>query len=147
MPEYLLTKDGNYQKMSSTGTIESRKHYRHPVHWRIALVHKHSDKNEIYHGKTHDLSVTGASILVDQNIFIASEVVILLAIPPLHAGQKETIIEIQCSMAYTVLDNEQSQFRIGISFVHFKGEGKRILLNTLSKRALPKNTKKSYVVM
>jgi hypothetical protein len=41
-----------------------------------------------------------------------SEVVLLLAIPPLYAGQKETIVEIQCSMAYTVLDDEQSMATI-----------------------------------
>jgi hypothetical protein len=68
-----------------------------------------------------------------------SEVVILLAIPPVHMGQKETIVEIQCRMAYTVLDSEQSQFRIGIRFLHFKGEGKRILSDILSKRAIPKS--------
>jgi hypothetical protein len=67
-----------------------------------------------------------------------SEVVLLLAIPPLHAGQKETIVEIQCSMVYTVLDNEQSRFRIGLHFLHFKGDGKKIIANILSKRAMPR---------
>lgn len=81
----------------------------------------------------------GASILVDNNIFVMSEVVILLAIPALHMGQKETIVEIQCRMAYTVLDSEQSQFRIGMRFLHFKGEGKRILSDILSKRVIPKS--------
>ena len=120
-------------------TAENRKHYRHPIHWRIALVHKNGDKNDIYHGRTHDLSMWGANILVDNNIFVMSEVVILLAIPPLHMGQKETIVEIQCRMAYTVLDSEQSQFRIGMRFLHFKGEGKRILSDILSKRVIPKS--------
>jgi len=81
----------------------------------------------------------GASILVERNIFVMSEVVILLAIPPLHMGQKETIIEIQCSMVYTVLDSEESQFRIGMRFLNFKGEGKRILSDILSKRLIPKS--------
>lgn len=121
------------------GTAEHRKHYRHPIHWRIALVHKNGDKNDIYHGRTHDLSMWGASILVERNIFVMSEVVILLAIPPLHMGQKETIIEIQCSMVYTVLDSEESQFRIGMRFLNFKGEGKRILSDILSKRLIPKS--------
>jgi len=128
-----------YPRRRLVKTAENRKHYRHPIHWRIALVHKNGDKNDIYHGRTHDLSMWGASILVDNNIFVMSEVVILLAIPALHMGQKETIVEIQCRMAYTVLDSEQSQFRIGMRFLHFKGEGKRILSDILSKRVIPKS--------
>ena len=147
-PEYPEAKGSIYQKKRSTGVPDNRKHYRHPIHWRIALIHKNGDKNDTYHGRTHDLSVTGASILGDHNIFVMSEVVILLAIPPLHAGQKETIVEIQCNMVYTVLDSEQSRFRIGLRFLHFKGDGKRILSDILSKRALPKSPdSKSYVVV
>ena len=137
-------KAGIFQKKHSVGAAEHRKHYRHPIHWRIAIVHKNGDKNDIYHGRTHDLSAWGASILVDHNIFMMTEVVMLLAIPPLHTGQKETIIEIQCRMAYTVLDSEQSQFRIGMRFLHFKGEGKRILADILSKRQIPKSEPRSY---
>jgi c-di-GMP-binding flagellar brake protein YcgR len=123
----------------STEIIERRKHYRHPIHWRIALVHENDDKHDIYHGRTHDLSVWGASVFVDHNIFMIAEVVLLLAIPPLHPGQKETIIEIECRMIYTILDNEQSQFRIGVRFLSFKGDGKRILSDILSKRMIPKS--------
>lgn len=123
---------------------EHRKHYRHPIHWRIAIVHKNGDKNDIYHGRTHDLSMWGASILVDHNIFVMTDVVLLLAIPPLHTGQKETIVEIQCRMVYTVLDSEQSRFRIGIRFQQFKGDGKRILSDVLAKRAIPKSEPRNY---
>ncbi len=139
--EYEGEKGSIYQRRHSVGTSEHRKHYRYPIHWRIALVHKTGDKNDIYHGRTHDLSMWGASILVERNIFVMSEVVILLAIPPLHMGQKETIIEIQCSMVYTVLDSEENQFRIGMRFLNFKGEGKRILSDILSKRVIPRSEK------
>jgi hypothetical protein len=136
----------SYKKRRSESTAENRKPYRHPVHFRIALIHKKGEKNEIYHGRTHDLSIWGASILVDANIFVMTEVVMLLAIPPLHTGMKETIIEIQCRMSYTVLDSEQSRFRIGIRFQHFKGDGKHILTEVLSKRTIPKSDSTSYVV-
>lgn len=125
-----------------TGGIEKRRHYRHPIHWRIAVVHKYGGKNDIYHGRTNDLSMWGASVLVDHNIFVMSDVVLLLAIPPLNTGQKETIVEIQCRMVYTVLDSEHGQFRIGIRFQGFKGDGKRILSDVLSKREIPKTEQK-----
>jgi len=137
--ENVGTRGSLYHKKRSAAAAEHRRLYRHPIHWRVALVHKNGDKNDIYHGRTHDLSTGGASILVDHNIFVMSEVVLLLAIPPLHPGQKETIVEIECRMAYTILDSEQSQFRIGLRFLHFKGEGKRILSDVLSKRVIPKS--------
>lgn len=137
--ENIGLKGNLYQRKRLAGSVEHRRRYRHPIHWRIALVHKNGNKNDIYHGRTHDLSTGGASIFVDHNIFVMSEVVLLLAIPPLHPGQKETIIEIQCRMSYTILDSEHSRFRIGLRFLHFKGEGKRILFDILSKRVIPKS--------
>ena len=128
-------------------TPENRGNYRHPVHWRIALIHKNGDKNDTYHGRTNDLSVSSATVFVDKNIFVTSEVIILLAIPAFHAGQKETIVEIQSSMSYTVLDSEQSRFRIALRFLHFKGEGKRILSDILSKRSLPKSATPSTIIV
>ena len=137
--ENVLTVHSVFQKKRAAGTAEHRKHFRHPVHWRVAIVHKVGDKNDIYHGRTHDLSARGASILVEHNIFMMGEVVMLLGVPPLNPGQKETIIEIQCSMVYTVLDAEQKLFRIGIHFLRFKGDGKKVLTDVLSGRAIPKS--------
>jgi hypothetical protein len=93
-------------------------------------------RNDIYHGHTQDLSVTGASVLIHHNIF-RPDVVMLLAVPPLNIGQKETIIEIHCHMVYTVLDSQHSQFRIGLQFLSFKGDGKNILEKILDKRGIP----------
>ena len=125
------------QGKNAAKSVDHRKGYRHPMHWRIALVYDNGGKNDIYHGRTHDVSVTGASIYVDHNIFL-SEVVMLLAVPPQNIGHKETIIEIKCRMIYTVLDAEQRRFRIGIRFLHFKGDGKKILTDILSQRVIPK---------
>jgi hypothetical protein len=115
-----------------------RSYYRHPVHWRVAIVNKSSSGNEIFHGRTNDLSMSGISILLDHNILFTSEVVVLLAIPPMHHGLKETIIEIECSLAHSVLDSVHGQFRFGMRFLYFKGDSKRILSDVLSKRHIPK---------
>ena len=137
-------KAGREQKIRATRPIENRKHYRYPVHWRIAIVHQNGNRNDIYHGHTHDLSLGGASVLIDHNIFMNSEVVMLLAIPPGLPGQKEIIIEAQCRMAHTVFDSGKGRFRIGIRFLSFKGEGKQILSRVLSKRAIPESDQKPY---
>lgn len=138
--------DSVYQRKraSSTGDLGKRKHYRHPLHWRVAIVNKSGGKNDIYHGRTHDLSLSGASILIEHNVFFTSEIIVLLAVPPMHQGQKETILEIQCSVMHTVLDSAQSQFRLGMRFIHFKGNGKQILSDILSKRHVPKQEANPY---
>ncbi len=117
-------------------TADDREYVRHPVHWRTAIVHKNVEKNDIFHGRTNDLSINGASVFLHHNIF-RPDVVMLLAVPPLNTGQKETIIEIHCHMVYTVLDSGQGQFRVGLHFLSFKGDGKNILTKILSKRAIP----------
>ena len=114
----------------------SRRFHRYPVRWRVAIINKHRNKNDTYHGRTQNVSLSGVSILTDHNVFFTTEVVILLAIPPTYQGQKESIVEIQCSGVYTVLDSVSGQFRIGMRFDQFKGDGKRILSDVLSKRLI-----------
>jgi hypothetical protein len=125
---------------SSSGDANSRKYYRHPVRWRVAIVNKSGGKNDIYHGRTFDVSMSGISILLERNMTFTSEVVVLLAIPPIHQGLKETIVEIQCNLTHSVLDSVHSQFRLGMKYIQFKGEGKKILSEVLSKRHIPKST-------
>jgi hypothetical protein len=125
-------------------SLDKRENYRHPLHWRVAIVNKSGGKHEIYHGRTYDLSLSGVSILIEQNISFTSEVVILLAIPPMHLGQKETIVEIECSTTYTLLDSVHSQFRLGMKFIHFKRDGKKILSDILSTRHIPKDSTGRY---
>ena len=117
-------------------TAENRKCARYTCHWRVAIIHKSVGRNDIYHGRTQDLSEGGASVYLHHNIF-RPEVVMLLAVPPLNAGEKETIIEIFCHMAYTVLDSDQGLFRIGLQFLSFKGDGKSTLTKILDKRKPP----------
>ncbi len=143
-----ITKDESvYQKhpLSIGGNIFKEENYRHPLHWHAAIVNKSSGKHDIYHGRTHDLSLNGASILIERNVSFTTEVVILLSIPPMHLGQKKTIIEIECSTKYTLLDSVHGQFRLEMKFVHFKGDGKKILSDILSKRHIPKEERNPYV--
>lgn len=112
---------------------EHRKFPRIPVKWRVALVKDHH-RGEIYHGLTHEVSAEGMSILCDHNIYTDDDVTVLLAVPPLHPGKKEKILEIQCAMVYTVLSSFGLGFRIGIKFLHFKRNGAKYLREYMEKR-------------
>ena len=122
-------------EMEAPSGAEQRKHPRYRVHWRVAIVHGKEGKHEIFHGRTHDLSISGASVYSDHNIFVEEPVSVLLAMPPLTAESREKIVEIRCRMVYTVLASSHHQFRIGLHFLHFKGEGRNLLLENLSQRS------------
>ena len=123
-----------FNEKESDGS-ELRKHIRYRVHWPVAIVHERGGRSEIFHGRTHDLSVNGASIYVDHNIFSEEPVKVLLAMPPLTADQREIILEIHSRMAYTVLAANHHQFRIGLQFLRFKGDGRNLLAANLSNRS------------
>lgn len=114
-----------------------RKHPRYSVHWRVAIVYNNRGQNEIFHGKTHDLSVEGASVYSDHNIFVEDPVKVLLAIPSHSSNQSDRIVEINSRMVYTVLAANHHQFRIGLHFLRFKDDGHRFLQSNLSKRSMP----------
>lgn len=121
-------------RASGKNIDEQREHVRHLCRWRIAIIYENAGKNDIFHGRTADLSSRGATVFVHHNIFRSESVTMLLAVPPLNAGQRETIIEIRCRMTETILDSEHSLFRIGLYFESFKGNGMNILNSILNSR-------------
>lgn len=112
---------------------EHRLHPRIPVRWRVALVKDHK-AGEIYHGFSNEVSLEGMSIICDHNIYTEDQITVLLAVPPLHPGKKEKILEVHGAMAYTVLCSSGKGFRIGITFEHFKRNGAKYLREYLEKR-------------
>lgn len=112
---------------------EKRMAVRYPLHWKVGLVYNNGGKKDFYHGRSQDISLSGASVFVDQNIAL-TDLVVLLVVPPQNAGMKEAVIEIQCRKIYTVFDNKKNNFRLGIFFLKFKGVGKVILSNILDKK-------------
>lgn len=127
--------------MSVPKTKDDRRSIRHPLKWKVAVVFDKTDNRPTFHGVTHDISVDGASILTDLNIYAKQTLTMLLAIPPLHTGQRKTIVEIRARMMYTVLSSEFDCFRIGFHFESFKGDGRNTLEKAMSIRAIMRGLK------
>lgn len=104
---------------------------RYHVRWKIALVFDEAENRPTYHGKTYDLSLIGTGMLTDVNIFTHSKVMVLLAPPPLHKGDRQKIIEIRASQVYAVYSGETSCFRLGFEFEYFKRDGLQVLKDRL----------------
>jgi c-di-GMP-binding flagellar brake protein YcgR len=114
---------------------EHRKYPRYRVHWKVLIVHEQSGTRQIFKGRTHDLSIKGASIYSDHNIFVEGKVTVYLVMPTLDGDLGEKVIEIESRMVYTVLASNQHQFRIGLHFLKFKGNGHRLLSENLARRS------------
>lgn len=116
---------------------EKRRVGRYPLQLRAAVVyHQHEDAatRPTYHGRTADVSKHGLCVLVDHNVFHEGEVTLLLALPPVHPGIPQKIIEVTAKMLYTVLSAEHDNFKIGLVFRKFKRNGRQLLHAALSER-------------
>ena len=50
----------------------------------------------------------------------------------LHLNKKNPVIGIKCRMLYNILSSNYSKYRIGVEFIEFDGNGKKILKETLN---------------
>ncbi len=104
---------------------------RYHVRWKIALVFDEAEHRPTFHGRTYDLSLVGTGMHTNVNLFTTSQVMVLLAPPPLHKGERQKIIEIRARQVYAVYSGESACFRLGFEFVYFKGEGLQVLKQRL----------------
>jgi c-di-GMP-binding flagellar brake protein YcgR len=113
---------------------ELRKFPRYRLHLHVAIVYENKGQSEIFHGRTHDVSLSGASVYSDHNIFVTEPIKVLLAIPSPSSNQSTRLVEIHTKMAYTVMPANHNKFRIGLNFLRFKADGRSILQEYLSNR-------------
>ena len=108
-----------------------RQSTRYSVNWKIALIFDDQEFKPTYHGRTHDLSLTGTGMLTGSNLYATSPVIILLAPPPLHPGHRQKLIEIKARQQYVVYAGETRCWRLGFAFLEFKDDGFDVLKDRL----------------
>jgi hypothetical protein len=120
--------------LETSGQAARRRADRYLVNWRIAVVYDEAAGKSTYHGRAHDLSAGGVSMLCDHNILFEAPVIVLLALPAMVAGKRATIIEIRSQMRYTILTRRG--FRVGIEFLSFR-PGELDLLTARLQNSVP----------
>lgn len=128
---YGLTKNGDAEKANH------REYDRYAVHWQVVIIYKKDGKDATFHGRTYDLSLGGACIYADQNIFVLEPVAMTIRVHTNHHSFK--VIGVKCSMLYNIISSNYGKFRIGIQFLEFNGDGKKVLAEALSKRPVIKD--------
>lgn len=120
-------------RIITEGRPEHRSHPRYRVDWRVAIVNEEGENRDIFYSRAYDVSLGGVSVLSDDNLFFANSVVVLLCLPPLIPNGKVKIVEAHSRIVYTVLGASIQQFRIGIQFIDFKGDGHKVLHDHLGR--------------
>lgn len=102
---------------------------------RLAVVYPQREGRPyrpIYHGTTHDLGMSGLSLVVEENAFHEGTVTVLLALPPAHGWAAQKIITATAEMTYAIHSSKLNAYKIGMTFVEFKADGKELLQAALS---------------
>jgi hypothetical protein len=99
---------------------------RVPLRLHTALVyHQHADvkSRPTFHGVSHDVSMSGLSLIVDYNIYTEDEVTVLIALPPREVDGDKKIVEATARMIYTVYTSRYMAWRVALAFLEFKRDG------------------------
>ncbi len=116
--------------------LQRRAEQRYLVRWKVIIVPE-GEHNENIHGRVYDLCLLGMAIHTDCNYFVTGPCKVLIALPPLHKGGRERIIEVSARLVYNVLDGKAGSFRIGMRFIRFKKNGFDLLRDRLHNHHVP----------
>lgn len=113
--------------------FDRRQYSRYAVGWLASLMHKSGGDGEIFHDKLDDISMGGAGIYSDTDIYSEKSLVMLIETPlPSSYGKTSKIITgIECGLCKPVFLEERQQFRTGVQFLRFHGIDKHLLAEAL----------------
>jgi c-di-GMP-binding flagellar brake protein YcgR len=111
--------------------IDRRRYTRYEVDWRASIMNKSGAAIEIYHDRLHDISLAGAGIYSDTDIFTEGQLVILVETPLPYGRVRKVITGIECNMCKPVFLADRGKFHIGLDFVRFYGVDKHFLAEAL----------------
>lgn len=97
---------------------------------RLAIVypeHQGRPVQPIYHANTHDVCMTGLSMVVDDNVFHEGEVTVVLTLPPEHGWASQKTVTATARMTYAIHSSKLNGFKIGMTFLQFKENEKELL--------------------
>lgn len=97
------------------------------VHWRSAIVTEVHGERETTQGVTNDISSDGVSVICHRNISPNHTVTVYLLIHTASGDNPEVVFEAQGKVMNNVLSGKQGGFRLGIQFLKFAGDSKKML--------------------
>lgn len=103
---------------------------------RLAVVYPQlagQPARPIYHGTTHDICMSGMSMVAEDNAFCEGRVSVILALPPAHSWAAQKVIKATVEMTYAIHSSKLNGYKIGMTFVEFVDDGKELLQAALQR--------------
>lgn len=116
---------------------DKRKEQRYSKRLRAVIITDENGKLVRTHGKTHDISLGGVSIISDYDLNSRLPVTVYILVEQGDPKHPPLIFEASCKIVNSVLSGQQGGFRIGCQFIKFIGEGEKILKKHLLPSARP----------
>lgn len=116
--------------ISQWNNADRRVRPRVVLHLRLAVVYPQRDggpARPIYHGSSDDVCMSGLSMVAEDNVFHEGKVTVLLALPPVHSWAAQKIITATARMTYVIHSSKLNGFKIGMTFLEFRPDGKELL--------------------
>jgi hypothetical protein len=111
---------------------DRRQHIRYVVDWKSSIWH-HSNGvgGEIFHDRICDISLAGAGLYSEADIYTEALLVMLIETPLPYGKFRKVIAGIQCILCKPTFSEERRQFHMGIQFQRFHGIDKHLLAEAL----------------
>lgn len=123
--------------MSQWDNADRRAAPRVRLRLRLAVVYPQHDSRHyrpIYHAASHDIGMSGLSMVVEDNAFHEGEVTIILALPPVHSWAAQKVITLSARMTYAIHSSKLNAYKIGMTFLEFKADGREQLQAALRRQ-------------
>jgi len=111
---------------------ENRKDQRHSKRLRAIIIIDENGKQSKTHGKTQDISTSGASIISEYNLASKHPITVCLLLHPGDKINPPVVFEAKSKIASSILSSQQGGFRIGVEFVGLTVDGAKLLQKFLS---------------
>lgn len=114
---------------------DQRKNPRYARHLRAVIITEENGNLVKTHGKSQDISLSGASIISEYNLISPHPVTLCLLVHPGDAVTPPMVFEARSRIVSNVLSRQQGGFRTGVEFIQIAGDGDKVLKKYLASSA------------
>ena len=116
---------------------DHRKQPRYVKRLRAVIIEDEGGKLAKTHGKTHDISLGGVSVISPYALHSHQAVTVCVLIEQGGPDNPPLMVAASCKMVSCVLSGQQGGFRLGFQFIKFENDGEKVLKKFLAPGAKP----------
>lgn len=103
---------------------ERRLEERYVVHWPLLISWTAASEVAVAHGRTLNLSLGGAHVVVEHNFAVGEKVACRLSVQPWHGNSSMFDIDMSAAVLHSNYSAKSGGFDVGLQFTTFSGNGR-----------------------